>query len=104
MIIVLAISNALLAAAAGLFVWVFMSQLTTPGFAWLQRWLRSGWRRPLISCPWCSGFWLALIFTLLLQWSYLHPVVTPLTVLASAAIIGFAGGFTPGIEDEDDES
>lgn len=86
---------------AALFAWVFMSQLHTPGFGPIQRWLRRGWRVPLIGCPWCSGFWLALIFTLLLQWGRWDLVATPLTILAGAAVCGFLGSLTPGMDEEE---
>lgn len=98
------ITSVLVAGGAGLFAWVFASQLTTPGFAWLQKWLRRGWRRPLVSCPWCSGFWLCAIFAIALQWGYLHPVITPLSALAAAAIVGYIGSLTPGINDEEDDA
>lgn len=93
----------ILIAMASLYLWVLASQLTTPVIAPIQRWLRRGWRRSLVSCPWCAGFWLSLIFTLAVHWGRYDWVVTPLTVLASAAVVGLAGSFTGGILDEDED-
>lgn len=97
------ILDVLLAAFASLYVWVFVSQLTTPIIAPVQRWLRRGWRRSLVSCPWCTSFWLALLFILLLQMGRYDWVATPLAVLAAAAISAFIGSMTPGILDEDED-
>lgn len=98
----LAVLQALLAAGAGLYLWVFASQLTTPGFSGFQKWLRKSWRRPLIGCPWCSGFWLSAIFVTSQQalTGTLHWLTTPLTILAGAAVIGYVGSLTPGVNDE----
>lgn len=93
----------MIAGLASLYLWVFMSQLHTPGFRWLQHWLRHGPLQPLISCAWCSGWWLSVVIVLLLQANRLDWVVTPLTMVASAALAGFAGSLTPGIDLEDDE-
>ena len=90
---------------ASLYVWVFISQLTTPGAAWLQRRLRLSFLRPLLSCPWCFGFWASLIAVLLTVWSLdaWHILLTPLAVVASAGLAGFIGSLTPGIVDEEDD-
>lgn len=101
----LAFFDALVAGLAALYVWVFLSQLHTPGFGRLQRWARRGWRVPLVGCPWCSGWWLGLVFTILLQLQRLDWIATPLTALAAAALCGFVGSLTPGMDeaDEDDD-
>lgn len=98
----LAALQALLAAGAGLYLWVFVSQLTTPGFGRLQKWLRASWRRPLTGCPWCSGFWVSAILVIAQQalTGALSPITTPLAILASAAIVGYVGSMTPGVNDE----
>lgn len=98
----LALFDAALAGAAALYVWVLASQLHTPIIRPIQKWLRTGWRRPMISCPWCSGFWLGIAFTVALQWHRLDWIVTPITALAAAAICGYVGSLTPGIEDEEE--
>lgn len=96
------LSDIALIALAGLYLWVFVSQLSTPGFKRLQRAIRLSFMRPLIACPWCSGFWLSLVFTALLHIGRYDWVATPLTALAGAGLIGLLGSFTPGIIDEDE--
>lgn len=96
-----AVLDFLIAGFAALYVWVFLSQLHTPGFGWLQSWMRRGWRVPLIGCPWCSGWWLGLIFTVLLQLHHIDWIITPLTALGAAAICGFLGAMTPGMDEDD---
>lgn len=101
------LADIFLIAFAGLYLWVLASQLHTPVIRPVQRWLRRGWRRPLLSCPWCSGFWLAVVLALTLHaiTGRLHWLLTPLVILAAAALIGLVGSmWTPGIEDpEEDE-
>lgn len=94
--------STLLAAGAGLYIWVFVSQLTTPGFGWLQKGLRRSFLRPLISCPWCFGAWISALLVIFLQWGEWGWVITPTAILASAALVGLMGSFTPGINDEDE--
>lgn len=95
-------SDVLLAGAAAFFLWVLASQLHTPVIRPVQRWLRTGWRRSLVSCPFCFGFWAAVILVAALQWGRLDPIDTPVSILAATAVCGFLGSFTAGIEDEED--
>lgn len=95
------ISDALIVALAGLFTWVFASQLHTPGFGKIQRWLRRGWRVGLVGCPWCSGWWLGWVLTLAIQYDRLDWITTPAIAVASAGLIGFLGSMTPGMDEED---
>lgn len=93
-----------LVSMAGLYVWALAAFLHTPLIRPLQAWLRRRWRRPLIACPWCSGFWLSLVMTLVLHasLSILSPVGTPFSILAAAGIIGLIGSnWTQGAADED---
>ena len=80
------------------YLWVFASQLHTPGFGWLQHWLRTGWLKPLVSCPWCFGWWASLIgAALLLGFTWWTLAVA----VASAAVTGILGAyFTPGISED----
>lgn len=85
-----------------LYVWIFASQLHTPGFRRLQSWLRKGWRRPLVGCPYCFSFWAGSALTVALQWGRLDVIATPLSALASAALAGLLGAyFTSGIAEEE---
>lgn len=75
------------------YVWALAAFLHTPIIRPIQRWLRRSWRWPLISCPWCFGFWAAMALTILvhastgrLGWS-----TTPVVVLASASLVGIIG-------------
>lgn len=99
----LAMFEAVIVAFAAFYVWVFVSQLHTPGFRRIQKWLRRGWRLQLTGCPYCLGWWLSLIFTIAIQWGHLDWVITPLTALAAAGICGYIGSLTPGIDLEDGE-
>lgn len=92
-----------IAGLASVYIWVFMSQLHTPGFGRLQRWLRRGPLSNLIACPWCSGWWLSVVIVLLLQLHRLDWLVTPITIVAAAGLAGIVGGMTPGVDMEDDE-
>lgn len=96
---------AVIVGGSGLYAWVFASQLTTPGFGWLQRGLRRSFLRPLLSCPWCTGFWWAAVFVVTIHAlsGTLDWLITPLVVLLTAAAIGFVGSFTDGIVDEDED-
>lgn len=92
------------AGLAALYVWVFLSQLHTPGFGRLQKWARNGWRVPLVSCPWCSGFWLSAVFVAVIEWGRWSFTTTPFAILGAAALCGFLGAMTPGFDfDEVDE-
>jgi len=95
--------DVLLIAFAVLYAWALAAFLHTPVIRPVQRWLRRGWRRALVGCPWCFGFWVSLVFTIALHATQhrLDWVATPLTVLAAAALAALAGSFTQGIEDED---
>lgn len=94
--------EAILIGLAALYLWVLASQLHTPVIGGVQRWLRRGWRRPLISCPWCSGFWISAVLVAVVQWMRWDWIGTPLTILASATIVGLIGSnWTAGIDDEE---
>lgn len=91
--------DALLAGFAALYAWVFLSQLHTPGFGWLQSWAKRGWRAPLVSCPWCFGWWASIVIILALHLSQhrFDWVGTPLAWVAAAALCGMLGSQnTPG--------
>lgn len=94
--------EALIIGGATFYLWMLAAQLHTPIIYPIQKWLRLSWRRPLIGCPYCFGFWGAVALTLLVQWGRLDWVMTPLTILAAAALSGFVGSFTPGIDDEEE--
>lgn len=94
--------DALIVGLAALYVWVLASQLHTPVIGGVQRWLRRGWRRSLIACPWCSGFWLSMLGVGLIQWGRWGWVETPLAILGAAAVVGLVGSnWTAGIDDEE---
>lgn len=97
-----ALLEALLSGGAVFYIWMLVSQLNTPGLRTIQRWLRLSWRRPLTSCPYCFGFWASVLVVLAMQFGHLDPILTPLTVLASAALAGFVGSLTPGMDAEED--
>lgn len=101
----LAALQALLAAGASLYVWVFISQMTTPGLGWLQKGLRRSFLRPLFSCPWCFSWWacLALVVALQVSTGAVHWLMTPVSTLLAAAMSGFVGSLTPGIADLDED-
>lgn len=92
-----------IAGLAAVYVWVFMSQLHTPGFGRLQRWLRRGWRVPVISCSYCSSWWLSVVLVALLQLHRLDWIVTPITMIATAGLAGLIGSMTPGFDWDDAE-
>lgn len=93
-----------LAGLVGLYAWVFLTQLHTPGFGWLQKRARRGKITALTGCPYCFGWWAALVLTLMLQWNHLDWVITPLTAFAAAGLIGLLGAnLTPGADIEDDD-
>lgn len=97
MTLIFALAIALVSGLAALYLWVFASQLHTPLLGWLQRWLRTGWRVPLVSCPWCFGFWASMLIAIVLgAVSGTHIVVTLASGLAGAAVAGFIGSLTPG--------
>lgn len=101
--ILVALADAALAALAGLYLWALAAFLHTPVIRPIQRWLRRRWRKPLISCPWCFGFWASVLLVGLLQWGRWDWVHTPLAILAAAALVGVIGGtWTPGFDDEDE--
>lgn len=95
-------SDIVLASGASLYVWVFLSQLHPPLVTPILMAIRCGWLKPLLQCAWCSGFWLSVIFVIALQWGRLDWIATPLAVLTSAALVGLAGSFTPGLDEEDE--
>lgn len=96
-------SDVLVVGLFALYVWVWASQLHTPLFGGVQRWLRTGWRFPLVSCAWCSGFWLSALGVSAIHYVYgrLDWVLTPVSIAAAAAVCGFLGSLTPGIDPED---
>lgn len=94
--------DVLIAGFAALYIWVLASQLHTPLIRPIQKWLRRGWRVPFVGCPWCSGFWLSAVFVIAIQWGRLDFVLTPLSIFAAAALCGFVGALTPGIDLEDE--
>lgn len=98
------LADVLIVAAAALYAWALAAFLHTPVILPLQRWLRRGWLRPLIACPWCFGWWASLALMLILHaWTgRLDWILTPVAAFAAAAIVGVAGSnWTPGIDDED---
>lgn len=100
-----ALADAVLVALVAIYLWALAAFLHTPVIGGVQRWLRRGWRRPLIACPWCFGFWATLLLTLALHgWTgRLDWILTPLVALAAAAIVGIVGSnFTPGADDLDE--
>lgn len=99
------LADALLVAGMALYLWALAAFLHTPVIGGVQRWLRRGWRRPLIACPWCFGFWASLLLALALHgWTgRLDWVMTPLVVFTAAALVGLVGSnWTPGADDPDD--
>lgn len=96
------IADVLVVGLASFYVWALAAFLHTPVIRPIQRWLRRGWRVALTGCPYCLGFWLSLVGTVAIQWGRLDWVLTPLTVLASAALCGYVGSLTSGIDLEDE--
>lgn len=102
-VVMSALSDALIAGSAALFCWVLLSQLHPPVIGGVLEAIRRSWIRPLLACSWCSGFWLSVILVPLAQWGRWDWILTPLAILAAAALAGFVGSLTPGMEVDDDD-
>ena len=89
---------------AAFYLWMVAAVLRTPVIHPVQRWLRRGWRRPLVACGYCSGFWLsgAVTGALWAAHGFTDPVVAASVWLAGAALCGFMASWTDGIADEDE--
>lgn len=99
----LALTDLAAVALAALYLWMLASQLHTPVIRPVQRWLRRGWRRSLVGCPWCFGIYATTALALLVHWGRWDWIATPLLALAAAALVGLIGSnWTPGIEDEEE--
>lgn len=89
----------LIAALAALWLW---RALGLPGLPWYLRAPRAGVvalprGEHFLRCPWCLGAWLAIAFLTALHWAtgQLHPVITPISALAAAGLVGLAASFLP---------
>lgn len=99
-----ALADAVLVALVAIYLWALAAFLHTPIIGGAQRWLRRGWRRPLIACPWCFGFWASLALTVALHASTGRLDWSSLWVgVAAAALVGLIGSnWTPGADDSDE--
>lgn len=88
------IESALVAGAAGLWLWVVLNDEDGVAQSLHKELLKKPITRQWMMCPWCSGAWFSIVASVILY----HPSVGAaiVTALAASAVCGMVGSYVKG--------